>query len=116
MPWKAFAVDKYEAYQVALGTAGLIDVYGYIRLSWGGQKRATLSFYRDSATTVPANHAFASALGVLYFAGFRQTQFREAVDLLRNERPVFFHWNDTTNGALLATASEPVGEGETPGP
>jgi hypothetical protein len=48
----------------------------------------------------------------VYYARFRQAELRDAVDLLRNEKPVYFQYNDTTNGAFLATGSEPVGEAE----
>ena len=34
------------------------------------------------------------------------------VDMLRNESPVNFYYNDATNVALLTTSLEPVGEGE----
>jgi hypothetical protein len=49
-----------------------------------------------------------------YYARFRQSDFPGAVDLLRNEKPVYFNFNDTTMGALLSTGPKPVGEGETP--
>jgi hypothetical protein len=34
------------------------------------------------------------------------------IDMLRNEGPVFFYYDDSYNGALFKTAPEPVGEGE----
>jgi hypothetical protein len=116
MPWQSFSVDQYEVYQVALNTSGFTDIYGYIRLYWGGQYRATLWFYRDSAASVPANASFTSNGVVIYYARFRQAELRDAVDLLRNEKPVFFQFNDTSAGAFLTTGSEPVGEGEAPAP
>ncbi len=116
MAWQSFAVDEYEAYQVALNTSGFPDIYGFIRLRWGGQRRATLWFYRDSAASVPANASFSSGGLTMYYARFREAAFRDAVDLLRNEQPVYFQYNDTSNGAFLTTGSEPVGEGEQPAP
>ena len=38
--------------------------------------------------------------------------YPHCVDLLRNESPVNFYYNDATNVALLTTSLEPVGEGE----
>jgi len=38
-------------------------------------------------------------------------QFADSIDLLRNEKPVYFHWNDTSRGVRLSTANEPIGEG-----
>src|SRR5262245_3596798 len=112
MPWQSFSVDQYEAFQVALNTAGYAEIYGFIRLYWGGHQRAILWFHRDSTTAVPANASYASGSGTVYYARFRQAEFHDAIDLLRNEKPVFFQYNDTTNGAFLATGGEPVGEGE----
>jgi hypothetical protein len=34
------------------------------------------------------------------------------VDMLRNESPVNFYYNDAVNLAMLTTSQEPVGEGE----
>ena len=114
MPWQVFNVDQYEAYQVALNTIGFPDIYAFIKLHWGGQVRATLWFHRDSAASVPPNGSFSSGKVTEYYARFRQAEYRDAIDLLRNEKPVFFQWNDTTSGAFLATGSEPIGEGERP--
>ncbi|MBN1945963.1 MAG: hypothetical protein JW797_09825 [Bradymonadales bacterium] len=38
--------------------------------------------------------------------------FQSVVDILRNERPVYFNWMATTQTCLLSTREEPVGEGE----
>jgi len=48
-----------------------------------------------------------------YYGYFGQDQFPDAVDLLRNEKPVFFQWSDAT-GVRLSTEQEPVGEEELP--
>jgi hypothetical protein len=66
MPWQSFSVEQYEVYQVALNTSGYADIYGFIRLHWGGQLRATLWFHRDSATSVPPNASYTSG-GVLIY-------------------------------------------------
>jgi hypothetical protein len=115
MPWQSFSVEQYEVYQVALNTSGYPDIYGFIRLWWGGQLRATLWFHRDTASSVPGNAAYTSGGVMIYYARFRQAELADAIDLLRNEKPIYFQYNDTTNGAFLSTGSEPVGEGE-PGP
>ena len=38
------------------------------------------------------------------------SRFRDAVDMLRNEKPIFY--NFIQGHAILSTSSEPVGEGE----
>ncbi len=116
MPWQIFPVDQYEAFPVALSTSGFAGVSGFIRLYWSGQQRATLWFHQQSLAAVLPNASFTSGGSIQYYARFREGDFRDAIDLLRNEKPVFFHWNDTTNGAFLSTGTELVGEGEPPDP
>ena len=114
MAWQSFNIDQYEVYSVAFNTQGYPDIYGFIRLYWQGKQRATLWFYRDSVTTIPANASSSSGGYTNYYGRFGQAQLGDSVDLLRNEKPVFFQWNEATKGAFLATGQEPVGENEVP--
>src|SRR6266852_2812832 len=98
MAWESFSVDRYEGYSVAPNTEGLPGIYGFIRLYWKDRQRATLWFYRESVTTIPANMSLTSGGSTTYYRRFGQAQFRDGVDLLRNEKPVFFQWNETTKG------------------
>ncbi len=113
MAWQQFKIESYSLCATAHNTLGYPEIYGFIRLSWQGAERATLWFYRDAAGPIAPNVSFMR--GHLYYYGrFGQAQFADCVDLLRNENPVFLHWNDATLGVFLATGSEPVGEGDTP--
>ena len=114
MAWELFSIDDYEVFSVSQNTPGYLGVYGFIRLHWQGKQRATLWFYRDSVTTIAANASFSSGGYTNYYGRFGQTQFGDCVDLLRNEKPVFFHWNEGSKGAFLATGEELVGEAERP--
>jgi hypothetical protein len=71
-----------------------------------------LWFYRDSADSILPNASFETAGSVYYYGRFGQRQFSDSVDLLRNEEPVYFYWNDASKGVFLATSEEAVGEGE----
>ena len=114
MPFQSFGVEEYAVYAVAENTPGYSGIYGYVRLYWQGAQRATLWFYRDAVSTIPANSSSGSAPNTSYYARFRQAALRDSVDLLRNEKPVFFQWNEASKGAFLATGQEPVGEQELP--
>lgn len=114
MAWTSFIIEKYEIYSVADNTQGYAGVYGFVRLHWENRQRATLWFYRDSVTTLAANASFISGGITNYYGRFRQAQMPDCVDLLRNEKPAYFHWNDTTMGVFLSTGAEPVGEAELP--
>jgi hypothetical protein len=114
--WESFGVDRYALHQVALNTPGLPGIAAFIRLEWTGQERATLWFYRDDGAAIPSNASFMQGSFRHHYARFRQVDFGAAVDLLRNERPVFFQWNEATKGAVLSTSGEPVGESDAPTP
>ena len=114
MAWELFTIDQYDVYSVSANTDGYPGVYGFITLYWAGQQRARLWFYRDSVTTIPVNMSYNSGGHTNYYARFGQAQFRDSVDLLRNEKPVSFQWNETSKGAFLSTGAEPVGEAERP--
>lgn len=114
MPWLSFAVEQYEIAPVAIGTPGYPDVSAAIRLRWSGQVRATLWFHRGASALIPPNAAFVAGGATRYDAHFTDDELPDAVDLLRNERPVYFRFNDDTTGAALSTGAERAGEGEGP--
>jgi hypothetical protein len=114
MSWQSFNVEAYELFVVAPNTQGFPEIYAFIRLHWDGKQRGTLWFFQDGTANIPANASFESGGYTNYYGRFRQGHFRECVDLLRNEKPAFFQWNDTTKGVFLTTKAETVGEGEGP--
>ena len=79
------------------------------------QAVAFLNFYPDStATPLPDNSMNIQNGEKVYIASFRQSWFAAAIDLLRNELPITFWFDETTKEAIVGTSTqEPVGEGET---
>jgi len=51
-----------------------------------------------------------SGADIRYYGHFTAAQFSDCIDLLRNEKPVYFLLNDASNSAWLSTSNEPVGE------
>lgn len=43
---------------------------------------------------------------------YSMTTWSQCVDLLRNEKPVYFYYDDSNNTAVITTTDEPVGESE----
>ncbi len=71
-----------------------------------------LRFYR-SAAPVPPNSRSENADGSrLYMLSYRYDQLANAIDILRNEKPIFFKYDEEAATGYLATTDEPVGEGE----
>jgi hypothetical protein len=114
MAWQSLGVDHYEATLISYITPGFPGFYAFIYLYWQGKERATLLFLRDTETVPSANYSKTTAGFTEYIAFFSQAQYRDAVDLLRNEKPVVIQWNDSSKGFFLSTTSEPIGEDEMP--
>lgn len=114
MAWESFSIGKYEVFLIADNTKGLEGTYGFINLYWQGQYHAKIWFYRGNGPTKVPNASYVSGGFKIYYAYFQQAQFHDSIDLLRNEKPVYFQWNEATKGAYLATSQEPVGEEELP--
>jgi hypothetical protein len=78
------------------------------------QAVAFLNFYPDTAVgPLPGNSMSTQGGMKVYAANFRKSWFADAIDLLRNELPIRFWFDETTKEAILGTGTqEPVGEGE----
>lgn len=48
-----------------------------------------------------------------YFVFLRADKYPAFIDILRNERPLFFYYNFDDDSVYLTTSDEPVGESET---
>jgi hypothetical protein len=78
-----------------------------------GQAVAFLNFYPDTTGPLPDNSVQTQGGIPVYTAGFHEHWFPSVTDLLRNEEPVTFFFDELSNEAILATGTqEPVGEGE----
>lgn len=50
-----------------------------------------------------------------YCLFFKSNRISHFIDILRNEKPLFFYFNKDTNHGYITTSDEPVGEGENEG-
>ena len=64
-----------------------------------------------TAGTVPVPQV---SSGGTYFLYFPLEQYEKTIDLLRNEKPVYFWWGGETSLNYLRSGNETVGEGELP--
>lgn len=48
----------------------------------------------------------------LVYMHYPMSMFPNIIDMLRNEKPIYFHWTRELNQGFLRTGKEPVGEGE----
>ena len=72
-----------------------------------------LRFYPDGVA-LPANREGINKPSgwPMYYVSYAYDQLGNAIDLLRNEKPMSFYWNDKTGAGYITTANEPVGEGD----
>ena len=105
MAWKWYDVTSYRA---SVGSPGY---YGGVQLMGDGLY-AILTFHREG----PLPDASVTTLFRDRFHGHMDfQQMPIVVDLLRNEEPLRFGWNEEdVNSYKLQTGAELVGEGEDP--
>jgi hypothetical protein len=98
-------IDKYKVVlygQDALGG----DLVAFIHCFLGGKNVMTCEFYRDGSA-LPENRNKGGRVGLVY----PWSRFSAVLDVLRNEKPVFFGFIMSTKVGYVATQEEPVGEG-----
>ena len=108
MATQSFEVQYYKVNLVSLNSSALPGIHASVELYGANKKRATLWFHSEP-TTLP-NSASGSGDDIRYYGRFSAAQFADSVDLLRNEKPVVFEWNDASKTVRLSTWNEPVGE------
>ena len=68
-----------------------------------------LTFYPDNKT-LPENHY--DSRSKLVYLRYPMSMFANIIDILRNEKPIFFSYSKNSNMGYFRTGKEPVGEGE----
>jgi hypothetical protein len=83
---------------------------GVVWLSSAERLVAAIAFVDGAGPLPPLHHG---PSGVVSLA-LRAHSLPVMIDMLRNEKPVFFTWWKEKGFATVTTAAEPVGEGELP--
>ena len=74
---------------------------------------ASLRFFPEGATLPPNKKEIHAPTGrPMFYVSYRYAQFGNILDILRNEKPVKFFFNEINLGSYITTSDEPVGEGE----
>lgn len=104
--WETFEISSYE---VCLNSSRA-DNPGMVTLHLVGGKRVFVHFYAaPRALPLPGK----SDDGLRYTMFMRETSLTSCVDVLRNEKPLYFHHLPGPGpNTYLGTRQEPVGEGE----
>jgi len=103
MAWKWYDITSYKA------SAGGNGYYGGVQL-YGTGFYAFLRFHKEGPLPDSSDP---DTFGQRFYGHMDYQQMEIVVDLLRNESPVRFGWNDANPNLFhLMTGTEPVGEGD----
>lgn len=82
------------------------DVGAIIHLYHEGRIFASCAFY--TTRQVPVSYKS----GTRFFITFPIDRYRDIIDLLRNEKPIYAYFNEARGQGYLSTDQEEAGEGE----
>ncbi|MEA3335023.1 MAG: hypothetical protein U9R25_03880 [Chloroflexota bacterium] len=98
-------ITSYKA--VFYGRSATSDTIGaFIHCYHGGQNVMSCVFYNDE-NNVPIN-----AKGPRVELRYPMSRFDSVLDIMRNEKPLYFGFIESTKVGYVATQTEPVGDGE----
>jgi hypothetical protein len=101
-----FISAPIDAYKVVMYGENQSDLVAFIHCYHDHKNVMTCEFYRDGAA-MPENRFKGGRAGLVY----PYSRFDEILDVLRNEKPLFFGLILSTKVGYIATHAEPVGEG-----
>ena len=101
----SFEIKSYTA------TVSSYPDFGWILLLGDNGIKAKLEFKPMSGSTSSSLSASGSYIKSIMDVRF----FDTIVDLLRNEKPLYFYWFTSSGWCAVTTGPEPVGENEAPG-
>ncbi len=99
---------KLEVTTYIINVANILPTRHWISLFEGGAHKANLYFQDNQGGDRVSIDSYNSVA-----ATFEADCFAPAVDLLRNEKPVWLHYDVNRNICFLASTKEPVGQEET---
>lgn len=102
-----FTSSPITSYKVVLyGEKGTSVIGAFIHCYHSGKNVMSCVFY-NTENNVPAN-----SKGLRVELKYPISKFGDVLDVLRNEKPLYFGFIESTKVGYIATYSEPVGEGE----
>lgn len=102
-----FTSSPISSYKVVLyGEKGTSTIGAFIHCFHNGANVMSCVFYNDE-NNVPAN-----SKGPRVDLRYPITKFANVLDVLRNEKPLYFGFIESTKVGYISTREEPVGEGE----
>ncbi len=106
---EGFIIEEFKSYKVFIHCCEYTDNCLYqivLKLNDGEvQLKFVEGDLKKNSLKVEGNKTYYN----IYYHGHR---YSDVIDLLRNEKPLFFYFNYETKHSYITTSDEPVGEGE----
>lgn len=104
-----FVSSPIDNYKVVLygKDASDSDLVAFIHCYYDSTNVLTCEFYKDGAT-LPENRNKGGRVGLTY----HWSHLNEVLDVMRNEKPLYFGFIESTKVGYISTHKEPVGEGD----
>jgi hypothetical protein len=103
-------IDHYWVHFQAGGTdKNLIYPRALIKCYYKDDFLVQLNFYPDNAS-LPENHY--DKRNKLVYLRYPLSMYPNIIDILRNEKPIYFSYSQNLNMGFIRTGKEPIGEGD----
>jgi len=105
-----FIIEEFKKYKVSLFSGGGANALGAtVSIKLKNNSKALFSFKSGRLRKNKVNSKGNSKIYEIFVPYERYSAF---IDILRNEKPLFFYYNLSDNVSYITTSDEPVGEGE----
>lgn len=103
---------KFYSVKFSSGTKNPEPCNAIVYLATHSTYGAIMLYFMPDAVALPTNYTERKEKDKLYHVYYHEKDMWLILDMLRNERPVFFFFNEANNVAGVRSGSEPVGETE----
>ncbi len=104
-----FHIEEFTNYKVFL--YGFSDEDNAVEASIHFKLSNAMGILKFCKGEVPGNYVEMKGNNKVLNLHFRANRYPHFIDILRNEKPLFFYYNKDTNVGFITTSDEPVGEG-----
>ena len=104
-----FIIEEFENYKVLLFSHNTKpNIHKSIELDVSAGK-AILRFVTGN---LPDNSIEQIGSKTIYYVYYENEMYADVIDILRNEKPLYFYYNSDNHESYITTEDEPVGENE----
>ena len=104
-----FIIEEFKKYKVFLYGGTSVASYDY---SIHIKLKAGLAIIRFKNGKLKKNKSSKIGKNTLYEVYCNSERYLAFIDVLRNEKPLFFYYHQKNNASYITTSDEPVGENE----